>query len=325
MYHPTTRLLTILELLQARGTLGGAELAVRLEVDRRTVRKYIMMLQDLGIPIESVRGPAGGYHLRPGFKLPPLMLTNDEALAVVLSLMIARRQGIPAEPHWLEGALAKIERVLPESLRSRVQAVQSAVSFVAPAVAPQPSSEHLLMLSSAVRDHQRVELQYRSQEGETIRLVDPYGIVSHWDQWYMIGWCHLRQAIRIFRLDRISAVELGETIFTAPKDFDSLAYLLESLAMVPRGSLVEVLLELPMSEVQRQIPPGSAIFEERTNGVIIRFYSDDLNVTARYLLLLGCPFVIHRPTELQEAMQALVNQAAQSLQRSLAGKLHPAL
>src|SRR5262245_32153029 len=106
MYHPTTRVLTILELLQAHGSMSGAELGARLEVDRRTVRRYITMLQDLGIPIEATRGPEGGYRLRPGFKLPPLMLTNDEALAITLSLMAARRQSIPADPHTIEGALA---------------------------------------------------------------------------------------------------------------------------------------------------------------------------------------------------------------------------
>src|SRR5262245_49259089 len=130
MYHPATRVLTILELLQARGSLSGAELAERLEVDRRTVRRYITMLQDLGIPIEGARGAAGGYRLRPGFKLPPLMLCDDEALAILLCLMVARRRGIPADPHTIEGALAKIERVLPDGLRMRLQAVQSAVAFL---------------------------------------------------------------------------------------------------------------------------------------------------------------------------------------------------
>src|SRR5262245_13611611 len=135
MYHPTTRVLTILELLQARGKLSGAELAARLEVDRRTVRRYIMMLQDLGIPVEATRGTAGGYRLRRGFKLPPLMLSDNEALAITLSLMAARRQNIPADPHTIEGALAKIERVLPDELRVRLQAVQSSVSSIpAPAV-----------------------------------------------------------------------------------------------------------------------------------------------------------------------------------------------
>ena len=124
MYHPTTRVLTILELLQARPGMSGTAIAEQLEVDRRTVRRYITMLQDLGIPIETTRGPHGGYRLRPGFKLPPLMLADDEALAVTLSLIAAQRQGVSIDPLATAGALAKIERVLPNALRERLQAVR---------------------------------------------------------------------------------------------------------------------------------------------------------------------------------------------------------
>lgn len=98
MYHPTTRVLTVLELLQARPGVSGAEIARQLEVDRRTIRRYITMLQDLGMPVETTRGPHGGYRLRPGFKLPPLMLANDEALAVTLSLIAAQRHGMEPGP-----------------------------------------------------------------------------------------------------------------------------------------------------------------------------------------------------------------------------------
>ena len=316
MYHPTTRLLTILELLQARGTMSGADLATRLEVDRRTVRKYIMMLQDLGIPIESTRGPTGGYHLRPGFKLPPLMLTNDEALAIMLSLMAARRQGIPTEPHLLEGALAKIERVLPDSLRLRLQAVQAAVAFVPAPATPQPAGETVLRLSTAVQQQQRVHLRYQARAEETERLVDPYGVVSHWQQWYLVGWCHLRQAVRVFRLDRISTVSLEKATFTRPADFDSLHYVLEALAMTPRGVLVELFVEMPLLEAQQYIPLGSAIFEEWENGVIVRLYSTDLALTARYLCWLTRPFVIRRPPELRTAVLALAANVTINAQRA---------
>lgn len=315
MYHPTTRLLTILELLQARGTMSGADLATRLEVDRRTIRKYIMMLQDLGIPIETTRGPTGGYHLRPGFKLPPLMLTNDEALAIMLSLLAARRQGIGAEPHLLEGALAKIERVLPESLRLRLQAVQAAVAFVETSTKPQPASETVLLISTAVRQQQRLYLRYQAGEVETVRSVDPYGVVSHWEQWYVVGWCHLRQAVRVFRLDRIVAVALETATFVRPPDFDSLGYVLESLAMAPRGWLVELLLATTLVEAQQRMPAGSAVLEECADGVHMRLYSTDLTATARYLCWWDCPFVIRRPPELQTAMQELADSMAANARR----------
>lgn len=116
MYHPTTRVLTVLELLQAHKKISGPELAARLEVDVRSIRRYILMLQDLGIPIEAETGRNGGYSLRPGFKLPPLMLNDEEALAVSLGLLAARQIGLAAAAPAIEGALAKIERVLPHAL-----------------------------------------------------------------------------------------------------------------------------------------------------------------------------------------------------------------
>src|SRR2546430_6778216 len=124
MYFPTTRVLTILELLQSCQQLSGPELAERLEVNTRTVRRYITMLQDLGIPVEGTRGRYGAYRLRPGFKLPPLMFSEDEALALVLGLLAARRLGLTLAAPATEGALAKVERVLPLALRERVRAVE---------------------------------------------------------------------------------------------------------------------------------------------------------------------------------------------------------
>ena len=129
MYHPTTRVLTVLELLQSRAQFSGAELAERLEVDRRTVRRYVSTLQDLGVPVESEAGRYGGYRLRPGYKLPPMMFTEEEALALILGLLLSRRVGLVDAAPAVEGALAKIDRVLPDRLRGRVQAVQGALAF----------------------------------------------------------------------------------------------------------------------------------------------------------------------------------------------------
>jgi predicted DNA-binding transcriptional regulator YafY len=315
MYHPTTRVLTILELLQARGSLSGAELAERLEVDRRTVRRYITMLQDLGIPIEGTRGLAGGYRLRPGFKLPPLMLTDDEALAILLSLIAARRQGGPADPHTIEGALAKIERVLPDGLRQRLQAVQSSVAFLSAPAAPQPPGEMVMLLSMSVQQQRRVLLHYQSYRDETERSVDPYGLVLHWNHWYLVGWCHLRQAMRVFRLDRILDAVAEETTFARPETFDCLQYLLESFAAVQWGYPIEVLLETTMENARRCIPPGSAIFEQTARGVVIRSHTERLDMVARNLLLLECPFLIRRPSELRDALRTIAAEAAALAER----------
>jgi predicted DNA-binding transcriptional regulator YafY len=316
MYYPTTRVLTILELLQARGSLNGAELAERLEVDRRTVRRYIMMLQDLGIPIEAMRGPYGGYRLRPGFKPPPLMLTNDEALAITLSLFAARRSGMAADMLAVEGALAKIERVLPEELRARVQAVQSVVAFQPAPEVPQPQGEIVSTISLAAHQQRRVEVCYRSRGEDTVRRFDPYGLVYHWSRWYVVGWCHLRQGVRVFRMDRVVSAELEDETFVRPPEFDSFQYVLESLALAPWEWSAEVLLETTIEEAQRRIPPGSALVEQAEGGVLLRVHVDRLDWLACMLLTLECPFVVRRPPELREALRQIAARAAVLAERS---------
>jgi predicted DNA-binding transcriptional regulator YafY len=315
MYHPTTRVLTILELLQARPNLSGAELAERLEVDRRTVRRYITMLQDLGIPIQAARGPVGGYRIRPGFKLPPLMLTDDEALAITLSLIAARRQGSVADAVTIEGALAKIERVLPDGLRARLQAVQSVVEFNPAPAGPQPPGAALMSLSAAAQQLRQVRLRYESRGEETVREFDPYGLVQHRERWYTVGWCHLRGGVRVFRLDRVREVTPGEATFERPAGFDSLRYVLDSLATTPWGWEVEVLLETTLEDALRRIPAGNAMVEATPGGVLMRTNVDRLDWMARMLMLLECPFVVRQPPELRDALRRLAAQATALAER----------
>src|SRR5215468_784919 len=132
MYSPTTRLLTILELLQSYKQLSGSELARRLEVDARTVRRYITMLQDMGIPVEAERGPYGAYELQRGHKLPPLMFTDAEAVALTLGLLAIREYHFPVDIVAVEGALAKTERVLPEKLMDQARGLREAITFYGP-------------------------------------------------------------------------------------------------------------------------------------------------------------------------------------------------
>src|SRR5258707_13327825 len=149
MYHPTTRVLTVLELLQAHRQMSGPKLAERLEVDVRSVRRYIMMLQDLGIPIEAERGRYGTYRLLRGFKLPPLMFTEDEALALTLGLLAAMRLGLAAAAPAVEGALAKVERVMPATLRARMEAGQETLIFDIPPPDATPAHATLLTFDVA--------------------------------------------------------------------------------------------------------------------------------------------------------------------------------
>ena len=300
VYRPTARVLTVLELLQSHERMTGPELARRLEVNVRTVRDYIEMLADLGIPVEAERGRNGAYRLRPGYKLPPLMFTEDEALALTLSLLMARENGLAQTTPSFEGALAKIERVLPASTRARIRAVGQTVVFEDSSPHAVPPLTVVMMLSSAVQNERSVRLRYRSARGEvTERAFNPYGVVSHEGFWYTIGYCHLRQGQRLLRLDRILRVEITDERFLRPANFEALAAVQRSLASVPRAWPVEVWLKATLAEAQSKTSLSKGHFKEQNNGVLIRSEVEDLPWMARLLAGLGIPFIIHYPPELR--------------------------
>ena len=317
MYFPTTRVLTVLELLQSRGQMSGPELAARLEVDTRTVRRYITMLQDLGIPVEAERGRYGSYRLRPGFKLPPLLFTDDEALALTLGLLVSRKMGLTAAAPAVEGALAKVERVLPQVLRERIQAVQETLILDVPPARTTPRHEIVVALSEAARQRRCVQLRYRAYEAEeeTTRLFDPYGLVYRPGFWYTVGYCHLRTALRTFRLDRVQQVEPHDETFVRPQDFDCLTYVVEAIPQVPATWFVEVLLEISLEEARRVVPPALALLEQTPIGVRLTCYVEHLDWMAYKLIGLDCPFVVSRPTELCDALLRLAERTAASARR----------
>ncbi len=308
MYSPATRLLTLLELLQSRPGRTAAQLADRLEVDARSVRRYVAMLQDMGIPIVAERGRYGGYRLLPGYKLPPLMLSNDEAIAVTLGLLAADRLGLAGAVPAVEGALAKVERVLPAEVRERVRAVQGSVTLDLAGETVFPELQHFLALSEAAHARRRVQMRYqRPDAAPTERAFDCYGLVYHAGRWYAVGYCHLRAEVRVFRLDRIAAVEAQETTFVRPDGFDCLAFAIARFAAMPDTWLVEVLLDTTIEAVRASIPPSFATLEETHEGVLLRTYDSNLTHTARFLIGLGCRFRILQPQELREALRQLAD------------------
>jgi predicted DNA-binding transcriptional regulator YafY len=305
MSHPTTRVLAMLELLQARHELTGRELADRLGVDERTVRRYALRLAELGIPVEARRGRYGGYRLLPGYKLPPLMFTDDEAVAVVLGLLVGERLGIATD-----GALDKIRRVLPAQLRDRVAALRETLGFtLMPREGTMPDASVLLVLAAAARDRQRVRLTYRSWKGEdSSRELDTYGLVFHSGRWYASGYDHRRGQVRTFRVDRVVSVAPLPVTYADPGGFDVVAHVTESLAAVPYAHEVEVVLDLPLTEARRRIPPAVGTLTEVDGGVLLCTRAESLDGMAQLLAGLGCPFTVRTPESLRGAVRALAER-----------------
>ena len=302
------RLLTLLELLQAHRHMSAREIAGRLEVEPRTVRRYIQGLQEMGIPIEGERGPAGGYHLRPGYKLPPLMFGDDEALAVVLGLLAVQRLGLISEGPAVEGAIAKLDRVLPSDLRTRIQAMKEVVELGLPRrVKGSPgSAATVLQLTSAARDGQRVKLGYQAASGEsTDRLVDPYGVAIRGNGWYLVAFDHLRQDLRTFRLDRIRSCDTTREHFDRPAGFDVGGHVERALASVPWPFMATVRLDLTVDEARRRIGPTVGVLEPDGPGTRLRVGGDDAAWIARFLAELGCDFEVIEPVELKDALVEL--------------------
>jgi predicted DNA-binding transcriptional regulator YafY len=304
--RPVTRILTVLELLQTYGRIGGPELAARLEVDPRTVRHYVARLQELGVPVVADRGRAGGYRLRPGFKLPPLMFSDDEALAVTLGLLAVRRFSL-AGGDAVDGALAKLDRVLPETLRERLRAADRTLSFAGPGPAREPvRDDALVALGDAVRDRRAVRIRYRPWRGETgERTVDPYGLVFELGRWYLAAHDHGRQALRVFRVDRVEEVAPTRLAFEPPAGFDPVGHVQRSLARVPWRWPVAVLLDLPAAEARRRVPPTVGEVEERGAGSLLRVRAERLGGVARALVGLGCGFTVLEPEELRAELRRL--------------------
>jgi predicted DNA-binding transcriptional regulator YafY len=310
MYQPATRLLTVLELLQSRPCITGRELAERLEVSGRTVRRYVTMLQDLGIPVEAERGPQGAYRLAAGFRLPPLMFTEDEALALVLGLRVTQRLNVPVEIAAAEGALAKVERVLPTNLRARWQAVEDSLIVYARTRYPSPAAPILLTLITGVRERRRVRLNYQDWRGEaTERQADLYGVVYFNERWFAPGYCHLRKGRRTFRLDRVTGATLETEAFIRPADCDPLAQVIESLATSPGAWSVEVILDMPLADVRLRVPPEMATLDETPGGTRLRCNVQNLDWIALELAGLGCDLTIHHPLELRDALARLARHA----------------
>ena len=321
MPRPTARVLALLEILQAGGTRTAADLAARLDVDERTVRRYVDHLIDLDIPVWSVRGRYGGYRLAPGYQMPPLMLTDEEALAVLLGLVAGRRAGlVTSSVTATESAAAKMRRVLPEALGRRLDALLATADFTAPARrGAARETGMLLTLAEAAWHRQPVDVSYTARDGRhSERTLHPYGIVVHSGHWYVTGADSASGEVRTFRLDRIETATVAPGSFETPAGFDPAARVLSGLAEVPYRHEVSFRVLGPAEQVRARLPAGIASVEEipaddpAPGWLRVRLRAERLEWIPSLLAWLDRPFVIEYPGALRGHVHALARRLSTS-------------
>jgi predicted DNA-binding transcriptional regulator YafY len=305
MSNPASRVLAVLELLQVTAPMNGPELARRAGVDRRTVRRYIAQLVQMGVPIEGRRGPDGGYSLMPGYKLPPMMFSAEETLALAVGLRAAGGLGLSGITPAIASTQAKLERVMPKEVRRRLRDIDETVSLEFARPYALGGSATLLGLSAAARTQQRVRIDHLSADQREIRRdVDVYGLAYRGGAWYAVGYCHLRRALRSFRLDRITRVEALPVSFGRPPGFDVLAYLTRSIASLPRAHAIDLMLHTDLATAQRAVYKDLGELEAGKRGVRLRAQVDNLSWLARELARLPFGFTIRKPAGLRQALAA---------------------
>jgi predicted DNA-binding transcriptional regulator YafY len=305
--RPTARVLALLERLQTGGTHPVGALAAELGVDDRTVRRYVDHLLDLDVPVESVRGRYGGYRVAPGYRLPPLMFTDDEAVAVVLALLAVDRES---------SALHKLRRVLPTRLRHRLTALEATAELTG-----RPPADHgpevtrtLLDLAEAAHDRRPVQIDYARRDGQrTRRTLHPYGIVAHHGHWYVTGEDSASHAVRTFRLDRITAALPRAGSFERPA-LDPTDQVLASLATTPWRHEVTLRVRTTQEHARSTFPRGMAIIgdDEHEGWVRVDLRAEHLDWIPPRLAALDRPFVIERPGELRAEVASLADRLKQA-------------
>jgi predicted DNA-binding transcriptional regulator YafY len=311
MTQTSSRLLELLSLLQGRRDWVGGELADRLEVSGRTIRRDIERLRQLGYPVESLTGPAGGYRLRAGSALPPLLLDDEEAIAIAVGLRTAARASVTGIEETAVRALVKLEQVLPAHLRRRVGALGSA-TFTLPLPGPTVDPQHLTVIAAACRDSERLRFAYRRRDGSPSRReVEPHSLVNYGRRWYMVAWDRGREAWRTFRLDRLAkpsstGVRFAPRRLPAP---NAASYVQQSIRGAPNRFEARVTLHAGAEEIGSRVPAYWGTIEPvDASTCLYRTGDDDLGWLALRIAMLGVDFEVHEPTALVEQLRALADR-----------------
>lgn len=316
MGHATTssRLLALLALLQARRERAGPDLAERLGVSARTLRRDVDRLRGLGYPVESVPGPAGGYRLRAGAAMPPLLLDDEEAVAMAVGLRTAASAGITGIGETALQAMVKLEQVLPPRLRARVQAMDAITTTISP-MGPTVEPEILAALATACRDAERVRFDYRTRAGERGRRdVEPHALVHHGFRWYLVAWDVGRGDWRTFRLDRLERPWAGGVRFR-PRPVpggDPAGYVARSIARAGHRYEADLTLHAPAAEMEARRFTWGTIEPIDAARCRYRTGDDDLDWLALRIGMIGVEFEVHGPPELAERLAAIAGRFARA-------------
>ncbi len=320
-HDPTGRALHLLSLLQTHRLWRGAELAERLDVTERTIRRDVERLRDLGYPVDATPGSEGGYRLAAGAHLPPLLFDDDEAVAVVVGLRAAATASIAGIEHTSVQALAKVERALPDRLRRRVSALDSSVASLRRVHGDEEvvNPETLSVLASAVRSHEEVRFDYQPRDGdESQRLVEPHQLLSAGRLWYLIAWDLRRSDWRTFRLDRLGNVRLAGGRF-APRDIpggDAAAFLAASVAALPRNFETTVTVQVPYDQVAEALSwiersgVELTLVDTEVDSCTIQLRANRLDslVMALARVALRAPVRVIEPGVVADAVDALIGR-----------------
>ena len=311
MTETSSRLLEMLSLLQGRRDWPGSELADRLEVSGRTIRRDVERLRRLGYPVESLTGPAGGYRLRAGSAMPPLLLDDDEAIAIAVGLRTAARASVAGIEETAVRALVKLEQVLPAHLRRRVGALGSA-TFTLPEGGPTVDPQHLTVIATACRDSECLRFAYRRRDGtDSRREVEPHSVVNRGRRWYLVAWDRRREDWRTFRIDRLTRPASTGVRFEGRRlpAKNASAYVERSISAAPTRYEARILLRAPAEEVSRTVPEYWGTLKPVDDGTCeLKTGDDDLRWLAMRILMLPGDFEVLGPPELIEELRSLASR-----------------
>jgi predicted DNA-binding transcriptional regulator YafY len=308
---PTARALLALEAIQANPGITAADLGQRLGVTERAARRYVAILREADLPIDSVTGPYGGYRVGRGLRLPPLMFSAAEAMGLVMAVLEGHRQAAnPAD--LVGGALAKIVRVLPERVAGPARAIRE-VSVIGSAAGSSPNPDIAGQLIAACSAARRVRIEYRlGHARDRVMDVDPWAVVLRHSRWYLLGWSHTAEARRVLRLDRVAAVTMQADSFVAPRDLDALRTLEEHLSQGWTHP-VEVLVDAPLEETGRWVARSLARLEDAGDGrTRLLATTDEPAWYARQLAAIPAHFRILQCRDIQVAVTSLGERLLQA-------------